>query len=172
MGVGYSFDGVSVLYTVPVSVCTVHIWSMLVRVLTVSILFCVSYSVCVCKCINVYILCAGVVTSAVPHMPAWKTCWGEGGAEFVNKHANTQRINPFNIALHTSSGEFWLLGTMDYFLCSCTLAINGSPRSELGHILHLSFLDYIYIYILFCHSAVDWVYTKLMVFWDICCIVW
>jgi hypothetical protein len=127
--------------------CWLEFW------LCLHIVLCFIQCVCVCKCINVYILCAGIVTSAVPHMLAWKTCRGEGGAEFVNKHANTQRINPFNIALHTSSGEFRLLGTMDYFLCSCTFSINGSSRSGLGHILQLSFLDYIYIYIVLSFSC-------------------
>jgi tRNA A37 threonylcarbamoyladenosine biosynthesis protein TsaE len=36
------------------------------------------------------------------------------GGEFMNEYANTQRINHFNLALHTTSGEFRLLGTMDY----------------------------------------------------------
>lgn len=75
MGIGYSFDGVSVLFNVSLSVCTVHIWRMLVRVLTVSPYFlCFVLCVCVCVCaltcarINVRVLCAGV-TSAVHHMP-------------------------------------------------------------------------------------------------------
>lgn len=65
----------SVLFTVPVPVFTIHTWWMLVRVLT-ALSHCSVFLCDVYKRIEAFVLCAGGVTSAASHMPAQKTWWG------------------------------------------------------------------------------------------------